>query len=285
MSDIKKFGLTGIGANVELGKGGPRIVVNGAAIEAKNAANNALAIMRGADPQGDTDFVTKKYLETQAQVTVVGEIYDVTGTVTVYPALPTATNIYMCTETSGSFTARRLYRFVSGGPTLIASWTEYTPFAGMRIATTIDLNRGTDVYTSDHIYLWDAEGAEWVDIGPSSESHSVKTVRGTLAWDAAGGAFNIGLPVPAGARAVRAIVSVTTLFDGTAPATLTLGSGGGAAEIAAAAEINLAQTGIYIMDCYVKYAAQTQLTRTFTAAVGGTPSTGAADIEIEYSIA
>lgn len=80
-----------------------------------------------------------------------------------------------------------------------------------------------------------------------------------------------------------AYVSVTTLFDGTNPA-LTLGSAGDADEIALSSEINLKKVGLYVVDCYVKYGSETQLTGTFTPA-GGTPSTGAADIEIIYSIA
>ena len=55
MSEVKKYGLSGAGSNLELGKGGPRVVVNGVAIDVKNAANNALANLRAASPVGDND--------------------------------------------------------------------------------------------------------------------------------------------------------------------------------------------------------------------------------------
>ena len=284
MSEVKKYGLSGAGSNLELGKGGPRVVVNGVAIDVKNAANNALANLRAASPVGDNDVVTLKYLETQAQVSVVGEIYDNTGSVAVYPVTPSATQMYVCTSTSGAFTIKKLYRYVSGTATVFGSWEEYVPFAGMRMAVTIPLTLGTDNYSGDHLYLWDAEGATWVDIGPSgAETRVVKSVRGTLAWNQSAGAFNIGATVPSGARALRSIVSVTTAFDGTG-GTLTLGSAGGsAAEIAPAAEIDLKTLGTYISDCYVKYAAPTQLIGTLVLATGS-PTAGAADIEIAYSI-
>jgi hypothetical protein len=56
--DINQFGIKGIGSNVQLGKAGSRIVTNGTALEVKNAANDALVIMRGLDGVGATDFAT-----------------------------------------------------------------------------------------------------------------------------------------------------------------------------------------------------------------------------------
>jgi hypothetical protein len=56
--NVNEFGIIGVGSNVQLGKAGPRAVVNSGAVEIKNAANNALAVVRGANAVGSTDFVT-----------------------------------------------------------------------------------------------------------------------------------------------------------------------------------------------------------------------------------
>jgi len=277
MSDVKKYGLDGIAASVELGKGGARIKDNGGVIEARNNADNALAVLRAADPVNDTDVVTKKYLESNAHVTVVGEVYDVTGTATFFPVAPfTATNIYICTQTTGTYTINRLYRWTG------AAWTELIPFAGMRIVTTIALTNGTNTYSADHIYLWDADGASWVDIGPASaETKILKTVRQSLVFGS-GASVNIGgtFQLPIGARSCKATVSVATPFNGTAP-TLKLGDAGVTDNIMKTTEINLKVAGTYVADCYNVYAAPTQLVATYVA---DSSAAGAAEIEIEYSI-
>lgn len=272
--ETKKYGLTGIGASVELGKGGARIKNNGGALEARNNADNALAVLRAADPVADTDVVTKKYLETQAHVIVVGEVYDVTGTATFAPISPVAGNIYIATDTTGTYTAKNLYRYNG------STWTELVPFAGMRIAITIALVEGADTYTADHVYLWDAEGAAWVDTGAGGAAPTkvVKSVRAELVFGTT--TLNIGAVVPSGARAIQAIVSVGTPFNGTAP-TLLLGHAGDTDAVAAAAEIDLKTAGVYIIDCYVKYGSETQIIATYAA---DSSSAGAADIEVLYSI-
>jgi hypothetical protein len=243
--------------------------------EARNNADAALAIIRAADPVADTDVVTKKYLETSAHVVVVGEIYDLTGTATFAPVSPAAGNIYIATDTVGVYAAGKLYRYDG------SAWTEVSRFAGMKIAVTIALTEGADTYSADHIYLWDVEGAAFVDIGPSVSSVTkvVKTVRAELLFGT-GSPLNVGAEIPAGSRCLQAIVSVTTPFNGTAP-TLLLGIAGDTDAIAAAAEIDLKTAGVYIIDCYVKNAGSTQLIATYTA---DSSSAGAADIEVEYSI-
>jgi len=59
----KRYGLTGIGSNVELGQGGERIKVNSNQIEFKNAADSALIKIKAADGSAADDVVTKSQLD------------------------------------------------------------------------------------------------------------------------------------------------------------------------------------------------------------------------------
>ena len=53
------------------GPAGPGINANGAALETKNAANNAFAVHRGATPVNDNDLTTKAYVDTIARPFIV----------------------------------------------------------------------------------------------------------------------------------------------------------------------------------------------------------------------
>lgn len=64
MAEIKNFGLTGVGGNVQLGKAGPRLKVNGAAVEVRNSADDSLTIFRGANAVTANDLVTLGQLNT-----------------------------------------------------------------------------------------------------------------------------------------------------------------------------------------------------------------------------
>lgn len=63
MAEIKNFGLAGIGDNVQLGKAGPRLKVNMDVVEARNASDSDLAIIRGANAVSSSDMVTLAQLE------------------------------------------------------------------------------------------------------------------------------------------------------------------------------------------------------------------------------
>ncbi len=62
MADIKNFGLTGVGNDVQLGKGGSRIKTNGTVIEARNAVDGNYVNIRGLDGVASHDMVTVQQL-------------------------------------------------------------------------------------------------------------------------------------------------------------------------------------------------------------------------------
>lgn len=268
MADTKNFGLTGVGSNVQLGKGGPRVKNNAGAIEARNAADNAYAVFRVGDCVGLDDAVNKRYLETRANVIVTGQI---DGNA---PAAVASGVTYLCTTTGGTYTAGRLYFGEN------AVWNEIIPQEGLTISVTDALSGGTLTFAADHRYLFDADSGLWVDIGPApAETKLIKAVRATLAFNSAG-TFNIGSALPTNATVSKIIVSATQAFNGTSP-TVTFGVAGQVAELGAANESDLTTTGVYVIDCFKTYVSNEQLIATYVA---GGSSAGAASIEVHYSI-
>lgn len=64
MSGLVKRNIdTVIGGNLQIGNQGPRIKQNNGVIENRNAADDAFAIVRGADPVDANDLLTKQYFE------------------------------------------------------------------------------------------------------------------------------------------------------------------------------------------------------------------------------
>ena len=59
----KRYGLDGLGTNVELGKDGPRVKINSGQIEFKNAADDALVKIKALDGTSSDDLVTKSQLD------------------------------------------------------------------------------------------------------------------------------------------------------------------------------------------------------------------------------
>ena len=88
----KDYLLDGIAASVELSKGGARVKNNSGVVEARNNADDALAIMRGADAVGSTDLVTKSQLDaigtSKVQAIRAAFTYTDNGTVNIGSALP-----------------------------------------------------------------------------------------------------------------------------------------------------------------------------------------------------
>jgi len=68
----KKYDLTGINENVELGKLGSRIINNGGIIEIKNQVETDYVIVRGKYPVDDDDLATKKFVDDEVAGAVAG---------------------------------------------------------------------------------------------------------------------------------------------------------------------------------------------------------------------
>lgn len=269
MADTKNYGLTGVGTELEFGIDGPKLVKSGNTIETRTNDGTALVELKSATPTTDDSVVTKGYLERTVNVVVTGQIDG--------GAPPAVVNgaIYICTTTGGTYTQEYLYRGESG------VWVEIVPFAGMKIAVTVPLTGGAIEYLGDHVYLWDADASDWLEIGPyvSNTAKVVKSERADLAFNTAS-PLNIGSPVPANGRPFRVIVNVTQAFNATGPA-LSIGDSINTSRLMTTGEVNLKKVGIYVADCYYNYASATQIIGTFVQGTGG--SAGQAQIEYVYT--
>jgi len=65
MADTKNFGLSGVGPDLQLGKAGPRIKVNGSVVEARSADGTTLTTVRAAQAVANSDVVTLLQLNNQ----------------------------------------------------------------------------------------------------------------------------------------------------------------------------------------------------------------------------
>lgn len=270
----KHYGVTGVSDNVELGTGGAKVrsVTDGAtkAVEARNNLDNAYVKIRADHPVDPNDVVTLQYLRTKGDVIVTGQINGGSP-----PAAGVVGRVFVCTTTGGSYTVTRLY-YDNG-----ASWTHVGPAEGQSMAVTDALSGGAIEFLADHAYLWDLDSTIWVDLGPSAGSSESKHVvqRSVDIAYTDSGAINVGAQISANGRVTSILISVTTVFNGTAP-TLTVGDAGDASRLVAAADVNLKVVGIYTLDVSHKYASLTQVTTTVTP---DSSTTGAANVTLLYA--
>jgi len=270
MAETKNYGQTGVGENVEIGKKGPRIKDNSGVIEHRNSADTDFAITRGADPVGENDLVTKRYLETKSGISVVGQIdgnAPGTGAFT--------GEIRIVTTAGGSYSLQELYRWDG------SQWVQLTVFEGMRISITDPLTGGTDEYSGDHVYLWDEDSTEWIDIGPSQALANVSRARrATITFNDSDGAINVGDVVPQNAIITKITAFVSQGFNDAA-STLTVGDAADADRHMESKEICLDVVGKYVSDQYHLYGADTQVTATLSK---GSSTQGQVSLLVEYII-
>lgn len=280
MSDIKKYGLTGVGSEIQLGKGGAKLKSNAGVVEARTADGANLAVIRAAMPSGINDVITKKYLETRADVVVVGEIYDDSSTLAFSPSPANANTMFLCTETGNGYTEGTLYFCTTGGIAGVAVFETITPYDGMRISIASTLSNGTTSFTGDHLYLY--SGTAWVDIGPAATISSVvKIARADISSATPDGAVSIGPVLASTSAVVKVVVNVSVAFDGTTDSLISIGKAGSVSSIGATSEVDLMKVGTYVVECYVKPDAQVIA----TLAKGTGNSAGTATIEMHYSVA
>lgn len=265
----KNYGQIGIGSIVEFGKAGPQLKNNSGILEHRNNADDDFVIARGAHPIGDNDLVTKYYLETRADVIVTGQIDGGSP-----PAAGTSGRIFICTTVGGAYTLKYLYR--DDG----AAWVEIVPIEGMRISITDALTGGTDEYLADHLYMWDADGSVWVDLGPAPSSTEIIKAA-ALTFDYTDTGVNLIKNVPSGCTLTKTKINVTQVFDGTTPVAK-IGDVSDDDRHALETENNLLEAELFVTENMYLYGAATDVNLTLT--IGGSPSQGQARALIEYAL-
>jgi hypothetical protein len=167
-----------------------------------------------------------------------------------------------------------------------ADWklTLKRPASGMTEA--VELTLPPTHGSANQVLKTDGAGVlDWATAGVTTQMLSCDTTD--LAWDQSPATkAMVTLPVGAVVEKVRVILDIP--FDGTTPATVSVGTAGSASKYMAATQVNLAGTA---KDIYESNPGETAVITdpeavilTFAAASGGTPSAGAARVELHYTI-
>jgi len=279
----KHYRQSGVSNVLEFSKGGAKVKNSSGVIEARNNADSAYAVLRAADPVAANDVVTKQYLEAHAAISVIGNIYDSGGTTpasTQFTGAGQEGKIAICNQSVGSFTIDYLYRLDTWDTDVATStWTEIVPAEGNIISITDASSGGTDSYSADHLYMYDADNTEWDDLGPAAAVTLVnKNLKADLADDTSS-PLAIGTPTAA-CVVTKVIVNVTEAFNGTAP-TLDIGISGDTDAYMDQEEIDLKTIGTYVVDLYAADTGPTAIIGTYAA---DSSTAGAANIILKYDI-
>lgn len=192
------------------GPAGPGVNANAGALEARNAANSAFAIMRGAAPAGDNDFTTKAYVDKTANKPV-----PVSAQFNGNNPLPanSATESWIVVTTTGpnASIGQLLWDDGSG----VGTVTVIPAATGNTIVTTAAFSGGTISLLANQMYVW--TGTQWLDIAPSV-SGATFAIRMAITNAAA---QSSATQIPANAIIFDARLDVTTPYSG--GATIALG--------------------------------------------------------------
>lgn len=269
---FKNYSQKGLADDVQLGKAGPRFVVDTGVVKATKADGTTLEELKGAAPTTSDSFATKEYVDTRAGAPVVGQINGGAPPAVVNGAL------YICTTTGGAYTEKRLYYGKA------AAWVEKIPVEGQSIHVTDALTGGNQEYLADHIYVWDLDNSEWDDVGPyTALTKAMKVERAAVSHDnTEGQEVVVGDALPANAVVLGAVVSVSEVFNGTTP-TLKIGEPipGTTDRIMTTAENDLKTVGIYKVETRHLYGAGQQVVATITP---NTSTTGHATVDLIYAL-
>ena len=254
---------------LQIGLTGPNLNANGTALEAKNAANNALAIMRGATPVGDTDLANKQYVDTLFTRIVVGLQFNGGN------ALPTnsGTEQFYVVTTSGvnASIGQLLWDdgSGSGNVTVLAAKAQM-------IVTTQAFSGGTITFKADSLYVWDTTAVAWVNAGGSQMSGVERTIRFPITNAAS---QSSAAQIPANAIVLDRYINVTTPYS--AGATITMGQTGSAALLQATTDNLATVAGEYHVSQEVAWGASALAV---LVTVAGAPAAGVGVVSVTYAV-
>jgi hypothetical protein len=251
------------------GPAGPGLNDNAGALEAKNAANSAFAIVRGATPPvGDNDLTAKSYVDQLANKPVPASVQFNGGS-----ALPanSGTEKWYVVSTGGVNAALGTLLWDDGSG---AGTVQVIPAAvGNTIVTTAAFTGGTDTFVAFHVYVWN--GTAWVDVSSSSSTAGAQfVIRIPIALVTVSSATSL----PANAIISDAKLDIVTPY--TAGATLQLGVTGIPAAFMATTDNTPQTAGTYQLMQDTAAPSANPLLVTIT----GAPAAGAGYAVLTYSV-
>lgn len=287
MSDSYKFGLIGVGDNVQLGKRGNRIKATPSGVAMRNAADDDFVRLQVADGVSPEDAVSKSQMEAAISASLQPDALVYKGTFDAsagnYTALDNASQgDFYKISVAGTIGS---YDWAVGDNLIVNKDVTGTPLEAdidkIDNTESADILRTGDISTDTDFNNEPTKIADRATIKSYVETQVGAGDRTALLTFDASSPVNIGAVAPSGSRAKRAYISVNTAFDGTTESTVEIGIVGDTASIASSTEVDLHQVGEYEMTCNQKFAADTQIIATYVAD-GATQ--GEADIVVELVI-
>lgn len=250
------------------GPAGPGLNANGAALETRNAANSAFAVMRGAAPVGDNDLTTKQYVDTIFKPIPVSLQFNGNSAL---PANTGTEQYYVVTTTGANATIGQVLWDDGTG---VGTVTVLPAKTGNEIVTTATFSGGTISLTANQNYVW--SGAAWINISPNVAG-ALFCIRFAITNAASQSSTNL---IPANAVVARALLDITTPYSG--GATISVGQTGNAALLMATGDS--APTIANVYDATIEDTAWGASALAVLVTVAGAPAAGAGFCAVYYSV-
>lgn len=254
----------------QLGLGGPQLKNNSGIIEARNSTDATYAVVRGAPPVGDNDFVTKLFLQSNATPCVVTAQFDGNNPL---PA-NTGTEHYIVVTTTGANAAigEIIYDNGSGSGTAVL----LAASDGRMIFTTQAYSGGTISLQADSIYVWDSTTSSWLQEGSSQQtSGSVRCIKFAIGTSAS---YSSASDIPANATILSATVDVTTPYSG--GATISVGRTGSTSLLQATTDNLPTAANLYKVEQNTAWGGSAL---PVLVTIGGTPGAGVGTVVVLYT--
>lgn len=254
----------------QVGLSGPNLKNNAGTIEARDAADAAFAIVRGAVPVGNDDLATKTYVDTLSTRTIVSDQWD--GGV----ALPANTGVehfYVVTTTGGFAAIGQLLWDDGSGVGTVAVLPAVD---GRMIVTTMAFTGGAISLSAESLYAWDATTSTWINAGGSSMSGALRVIRYAVGT---AGTQDSASQIPGNAVILRARLNVTMPYSG--GASVKIGQAGSLSLLQSTTDNHPQAAHIYERSQETAWGGVALVVRT---TVTGAPAAGAGFVTIEYSV-
>jgi hypothetical protein len=249
------------------GPAGPGWNANGGAIEGRNAANSAFAVVRGATPVGDNDLTTKTYVDTIFKPIPVSLQFNGGSAL---PSNSGTEQYYVVTTTGVNATIGQILWDDGSG---VGTVTVLPAKTGNEIVTTASFSGGTITLQSNQNYVW--SGTAWLNISPSVAG-ALLCIRLPITNAAS---QSSATTIPANAVVARALLNITTPYSG--GATISVGQTGSTALLMATGDNVATLANIYDAPQDTAWGASALA---LLVTVGGAPAAGAGFAVVYYSI-
>lgn len=285
------YGLVGVGETVQLGKNGMKLEGQDGYVTLYNAAKSSRIRLKIADGVSAEDAVTKSQLD--SAISGVAAALEYKGTFDAsagnWTALDNASqgDLYKVSVAGTIGTVELavgdiiiVNKDVTGTP-VDADIDKIDNTEAADILRTGDISTDGDFTNDPSKIAYRSTIKTFVDNAITAALENSSATRSvSLAYNS-GATVNIGNVIPASGIVTRALVNVSTVFDGTTESTMEIGDGTTADAVAPSGWIDLRQQGIFEITAYAQNVTQSQYEISYNAD-GATQ--GSADITIEYAM-